>query len=129
MFIRPLWILPVLILSACSIAERLPDWMSADVAGPEPPYRFLVATQISGIVGGPLKISSLEISSPRRVDGMVGASWQVCVRAWGVAQPPRHYAVFIQNQRIVASRLSVVLDGCELQTFMPFDWLADSNRS
>lgn len=81
MFARTLSMLPVLILSACSIAGPVPDWMSADVAGPEPDYRFLIADQLGGIVGDPSRAGLLEISTARRVDSMVGASWQVCVRA------------------------------------------------
>lgn len=130
MIVRPLsMLLSLLIVSACSIAEQRPNWMSSDVAGPEPDHRFLVANQISAIVGDPLKAGTLEISSARRADGMVGASWQVCIRAWTVAQPPRYFAIFIQNQRVVSSRLSVVLDRCESEAFTPFYWYVELNKS
>jgi len=114
-------------LGGCSVSSLLPDWMSDDVAGPEPPsYRFLVAIKLKDIVGDPTKLGALEISAPMRVDGLRGASWVVCIRAQNGPLLPRYYAVFFQRAQIVDSRISVLIDRCELQSFTPFDWTAEA---
>ena len=58
-----------------------------------------------------------------------GPSWLVCVKSQKFPLLPRYYAVFIQRDRIVDSRVSVLVDQCELQTYAPFDWIADRNSS
>jgi hypothetical protein len=114
-------------LSGCAVSSLLPDWMSDDVAGPEPPsYRFLVAIKMKEIVGDPGKLGALEVSAPMRVDGLRGASWVVCIRAQNGPLLPRYYAVFFQRAQIVDSRISVLIDQCELQSYMPFDWSAEA---
>jgi len=111
--------------------------MSDDVAGPEPAnYRFIVANSLTRgstasvavgtnagslvTVGGIMSDTEargrlLEISQPRRVDTFKGATWLVCVRSlnYPSRQPRNHYAVFIQRDRIIDSRLSVGIDQCE----------------
>ena len=113
-------------LGACSISGFLPDWQSEDVAGPEPAYRFIIANGLGGIVGPPNLAGTLEISGPRRVSSLKGAAWVVCLKAQHFPLPPRHYAVFIQRSHIVNSRLSVVIDQCELQSYAPFNWAVDA---
>jgi len=115
-------------LSACSISGLLPDWMSENVAGPEPPsYRFLIAIKLKEIVGDPTKLGVIEISSPARVNSLRGASWMVCIKADnGPLLLPRYYAIFFQRAQIADSRLSVLIDQCELQSYTPFDWVAEA---
>jgi hypothetical protein len=123
-------LLLVLTLGACSISGLLPDWMSDDVAGPEPPaYRFLVAIKLKEIVGDPTTVGTLEISSPTRVNALRGASWMVCIKAQSGLLLPRYYAIFFQRAQIADSRLSVLIDQCELQTYTPFDWVAEAASS
>jgi hypothetical protein len=132
MFARAITLLLLtLTLGACSISGLLPDWTSDDVAGPEPPsYRFLIAIKLSEIVGDPGRLGALEISAPTRVNGLKGASWMVCVKAQnGPLLPPRYYAIFFQRAQIADSRLSVLIDQCELQTYTPFDWVGEAVRS
>jgi hypothetical protein len=128
MLLRALSILLLMILGGCSISGLLPDWMSPDVAGPEPAYRFLIANRMKDIFGDPATAGTIEISAVRRIDSLVGASWEVCLKAQMFPLLPRYYAVFIQRDRIVDSRLSVLIDQCELQSFGPFDWVADANN-
>ncbi len=116
----------VLTLGACSISGLLPDWTSPDVAGPEPAYRFIIANGLAVIVGNPASAGTFEISGLRRVDSLKGASWLVCIKVQNFPQLPRYYAVFLQKERVVDSRLSVLIDQCELQTYSPFDWVADA---
>ena len=118
--------LGVLTLGACSISGLLPDWTSPGVAGPEPAYRFIIANNRVVIVGTPSGAGTFEISGLRRVDSLKGASWLVCLRTESVPQLPRYYAVFLQKERVVDSRLSVLIDQCEQQTYSSFDWVADA---
>ena len=127
MLIRALSILLILPLGACSISGLLPDWSSTDVAGPEPAYRFVIANNLASVIGDPAKAGTFEISAPRRVNSLKGASWVTCVKTQNFPLLPRYYAVFLQRDRIVDSRLSVLIDQCELQSYSPFDWLADAN--
>jgi hypothetical protein len=127
MLVRAPAMLLVVTLGACSISGLLPDWTSPDVAGPEPAYRFIIANGLSGIVGSPSSAGTFEISGLRRVDSLKGSSWLVCIRVQNFPQLPRHYAVFFQKERVVDSRLSVLIDQCELQSYSSFDWIADAN--
>jgi hypothetical protein len=127
MLVRASAIALLLTLTACSISGLLPDWTSPEAAGPEPAYRFIIANGLGGILGAPAGAGPLEISELRRVDSLKGTSWLVCLRTPGFPQLPRHYAVFLQKGRIVDSRLSVLIDQCELQSYSSFDWAADAN--
>ena len=127
MQVRVLAMLLASVLAACSISEFLPSLSPENVAGPEPAYRFIIANRIKDIVGDPAGAGTLQISTARRVDSFKGASWLVCIKTERFPLP-RYYAVFIQRDRIVDSRLSVVIDQCELQSFASFDWLADSDK-
>ena len=127
MFARASTILLVLTLGACSVSGLLPDWTSVDVAGPEPAYRFVIANDLAAIVGDPAKAGTFEISGSRRMSSLKGASWLVCLRVQNFPLLPRYYAVFMQREHIVDSRLSVLIDQCEIQSYTPFDWIADAN--
>ena len=128
MLVRALAMLLVLILGGCSISGLLPDWTSADVAGPEPAYRFIIANGLTEIVGDPAKAGTFEISELRRVDSLKGR-----VMA-GLHQGPEFPAAAALLCRLHParaassnSRLSVLIDQCEMQTYSPFDWIADAN--
>lgn len=127
MLARALSILLTLALGACSVSNLLPDWMSQDVAGPEPAYRFLIANGLTAIIGDPVKAGALEISGARRTDSLKGAAWLVCLRTQMLPLLPRYYAVFFQSGRIVDTRLSVLIDQCELQSYSAFDRIAEAN--
>jgi hypothetical protein len=127
MFARASAILLALTLGACSVSGLLPDWTSVDVAGPEPAYRFVIANDLAAIVGDPAKAGTFEISGSRRMSSLKGASWLVCLRAQNFPLLPRYYGVFLQREHVVDSRLSVLIDQCELQSYTPFDWIADAN--
>jgi hypothetical protein len=118
-----------LALGGCSISGLLPDWTSEDAAGPLPAdYRFAIANRVADIVGKSVAADALEISGPRRIDSLKGASWVACIKVNQFPLLPRHYAVFFQRNQIVDSRLSVLVDQCELQSFEPFDFVAEANK-
>jgi hypothetical protein len=119
-------LLPALAVGGCAISGLLPDWSSADVAGPEPAdYRFAIAARLKEIVGKSNLSDTLELSAPRRVDTLKGATWVICIKAQAFPLLPRYYAVLMQRGQIVDSRLSVVIDQCELQSYTAFNWNAD----
>jgi hypothetical protein len=116
-------LLPMWALTGCAMSGLLPNWLSDDVAGAEPQdYRFAIAVRLKDIVGSATPTDTLEISSPRRVDALKGASWIVCIKAQKFPLLPRYYAVLFQRGQIVDSRLSVLIDQCELQSFAAYDW-------
>ena len=127
MLLRALTILLALPLGACSISGLVPDWASNDAAGPEPAYRFIIANGLTAIVGDPAKAGTFEISAARRVNSLKGPSWVVCIKTQKFPLLPQYHAVFLQRERVVDSRLSVLIDHCELQSYSPFDWIADAN--
>jgi hypothetical protein len=127
MLARALTIILALTLGGCTVSGLLPDWTSTDVAGPEPAYRFVIANGLAAIVGDPAKAGTFQISGARRVDSLKGASWVVCIKTQNFPLLPRYYAVFLQREHVVDSRLSVLIDRCELQSYSPFDWIADAN--
>src|SRR6185369_12979447 len=110
-------LLLALTLSGCSMSGSIPDWISDEAAGPEPMnYRFIVANGLSTILGArDTGVRLLEISNPRRVDVVKGATWMVCVRSlsYPERQPRTYYSVFIQREKIVISRISVGIDQCQ----------------
>lgn len=115
-----------LALAGCSVSGGVIDWMSDDLAGPEPiNYRYVIATTLDKIMGaeGP-NLRVLKISPPRRVDVVKGASWLVCLRSLRNSSqlPPAYYGIFIQREKITESRIAVGTDGCETQSYTPFDW-------
>jgi len=122
-------LLLALMLGGCSMSGSIPDWVSDEAAGPEPTnYRFIVANGLSDILGArDTGVGLLEISSPRRVDVVKGATWMVCVRSlsFPARQPRTYYSVFIQREKIVDSRISVGIDQCQSEPYTPFEWSVD----
>ena len=108
----------VLMLGGCSLSGLLPDWMSTDVAGAEPAYRFMIANKLKEIARrrGPDR-HACKSPTAARIDSLKGASWRVCLKAQKFPLLPRYYAVFFQRGQMVDSRLSVLIDQCELQSY------------
>ncbi len=113
------------LLTGCAMLDLLPELKNDDPAGPEPSYRSIIALRMDQILGTAAPTEALLISGVQRVDSMKGPAWLACLRATGNLLP-RHYAIFIQRGRMVASRLSVLIDQCEMQAYMPFDWRAEA---
>ncbi len=128
MLTRAFAIASTLMLGGCALSGLLPDWTSTDVAGPEPAYRFLIANKLKDVLGDAAPSDTLEISKAARIESLKGASWRVCVKAQKFLLPPRYYAVFFQRDQMVDSRLSVLIDQCELQSYSSFDWKTEANN-
>src|SRR5688572_29909996 len=108
MLARAAAMLFLLMLGGCTISGFIPDWTATDVVGPEPAYRFVIANSIKSVTGDPEKAGAFEISGPRRIDSLKGASWVICVRTQSFGLLPRYHAVFMKGDHIVDSRLSVM---------------------
>jgi hypothetical protein len=115
---RLLYSVMALALTGCALETALLP--GADDLTREPSYRVIVSNSIETIVGDPRKIGGTEISGVRRTDFLKGPAWLVCVKS-NLYQQPKYYAAFIQNEKLVDSRLAVTLDQCEAQSYAPFD--------
>jgi hypothetical protein len=131
-FVRGSIALLALMLAGCSVPGGVVDWMSEDSAGAEPiNYRYVVAASLDGIVGvKEPELRVLEISPPRRVDVVKGAAWLVCLKSLrnSLRLPPAYYGIVIQREKMSESRIAVGTDGCETQSYTPFDWNLEKTR-
>jgi hypothetical protein len=135
-------------LGSCSATEVVQNWISAPAMSPtsdlsQPNYRRLVADNVKTIFPNSASLGDLEISEVRRVDHVKGPAWIACLKFYPQINPnstatgepiaapsapgttnsgaPQYYAIFIQDNKIIDSRFSVVIDRCHSQTFQPFD--------
>ena len=109
-------ILLALPLSACSSVQTTePTYVP-----PSPPTEKAIGAAVAAIAQEAKLVTPLEISTLRPSDHGPG-SFFVCVRE--VNPPPdkpRHYySTFLDNNDYKGSRLSVIMDQCELQTYSP----------
>jgi hypothetical protein len=109
-------ILLELLLSACSsVRTTEPTYVP-----PSPPTEKAIGATVATIAIEAKLVNPLEISALRPNDHGPG-SYFVCVRE---ANPPpdksrRYYSAFLDNDTYRGSRLSVIIDQCELQTYSP----------
>ena len=135
-------------LGSCSASGVVQNWTSAPESSSapdlsQPNYRRVVADNIKTILPNSASLGDLEISEVRRVDHVKGPSWITCLKFYPQINPdstatgepgatsslpgttnrggPQYYAIFIQDNKVIDSRLSVVIDQCHSQTFQPFD--------
>jgi hypothetical protein len=115
----------------------------------QPNYRRVVADNIKTIFPNSASLGDLAISEVRLVDHVKGPAWITCLKFHAHVDPvgqsapnsttpggpvvaqsapsstttgnPQYYAIFIQGDKIIDSRLGVAIDQCRNQTFQPFD--------
>ena len=109
-------ILSVSLLSSCSSVNTTgPVYVR-----PSPPTEKAIGAAVGAIAKEAKLVTPLEISALRPSDHGPG-SFFVCVRE--VNPPPdkprRYYSTFLDNNDYKGSRLSVIMDQCELQTYSP----------
>jgi hypothetical protein len=117
-----------LALAGCSASEVAQNWMPATAARtmttpadlPQPNHRRIVGDNIRMILPKIDTLGDLEISGARPVDHLKGPAWLTCLKVDAHGKP-QHYALFIQGDKIVDSRVGVVIDQCYKETFEPFD--------
>lgn len=110
-----------MILSGCSTSEFVQNWTNgepiADLS--QPNYRRIVTENIRSIFPKDLP-GDLEISGLRMVDHLKGPAWMTCLKI-DAHRNPQLYAVFIQNDKVIDSRASILLDQCQKESYGPFE--------
>jgi hypothetical protein len=106
-----------LLLSACASTPPLPELAYAP---PSLPAETAVAAAVAAIAKEAGLVSPLEISAVRQSERGPG-SYFVCVREINPPpdKPRRYYSTFLENDAYKGSRLAVIMDQCELQTYGP----------
>jgi hypothetical protein len=108
---RLLVVLPCLVLGACSTVYDIPATYA-----PEP------SKALDGAKRGANEeklIGPVEMSEVRQADPLGPGPYMFCIRGANPTVGTRTYAVFFKNNDYVASRMSIMLDHCETQAFMP----------
>jgi len=109
-------ILLTLLLTACSSVNTTEQ----AYVRPSPPTEKAIGAAVAELAKEAKLVTPLEISALRPSDHGPGGFF-VCVRE--VNPPPdktrRYYATFLDNDVYKGSRLSVITEQCELQTYSP----------
>jgi hypothetical protein len=108
-------------LSGCSASEVVQNLTPAAIDLPQPNYRRVVADNVRAVIPNVGSIGDLEISGVRLVDHLKGPAWLTCLKVDAHGKP-QNYALFIQGDKIIDSRIGIVIDQCYKQTFEPFDF-------
>ena len=116
-----------LLLAGWSLGDPAPP-RNDNPAGAPPPFRKLITANVVAIFGDASRAQGMKISGVRRVDSLKGPAWLVCVRTMSDGRA-LDYAVFIQDEKIVDSRLAVRGDHCEAEALEPFGVFTDSQRA
>jgi hypothetical protein len=107
-------------LGGCSATEILHNGTlgpAADLS--EPNYRRIVADNIRTVFPNQALLGDLEISGVRLVDHLKGPAWLTCLKLDAHGHP-QHYAIFIQQDKIIDSRAGVIMDHCNTESYQPF---------
>ncbi len=112
-------------LAGCSILDVASHPSAEQAAQAAPAYRRIIAIRIKEILGDPTRAGVMQISGVRRVEYLRGTSWLVCLKASAFLQP-RYYAIFLQGDNVVESRLAVIVDGCDRQPYELFNWQSEA---
>ena len=108
-------------LTGCSASEVVQNLTPATAIDlPQPNYRRVVADNVRAVIPNVGSVGDLEISGVRLVDHLKGPAWLTCLKVDAHGKP-QNYALFIQGDKIIDSRIGIVIDQCCKQTFEPFD--------
>src|SRR5258707_15680998 len=114
------WAAFAVVLAGCSAGEVAQNLPPAARALPQPNYRRVVADNVKAVIPNVGSVGDLEISGVRLVDHLKGPAWLTCLKVDAHGKP-QNYALFIQGDKIIDSRIGIVIDQCYKQTFEPFD--------
>jgi hypothetical protein len=109
-----------LAVGGCSGSEIVQSW-APPASAPElaqPNYRRIVAENLKVIFPTETSLGDVEISGVRPVDHLKGAAWLTCLKVV-VRDTPQHYAVFIQDDKVIDWRGGIVMDQCQKETYTP----------
>ena len=109
-----------MVLCNCSASEIVQNWTAPSATDlPQPNFRRVIADNIKTIFPNQLPAGEIEISGVRLVDHLKGPAWLTCLKL-----EPRgnmqHYAIFIQDDRILDVRAGIIIDQCHKETYSSF---------
>jgi len=107
-------------LGGCSATELVQN----GTLGPapdlsQPNYQRIVADNLTTIFPNQSVLGDLEISGVRPVDHLKGPAWLTCLKLDAHGKP-QHYAIFIQQNKIIDWRTGVIMDHCPAESYQPF---------
>jgi hypothetical protein len=108
------------LLGGCSASELVQNGTlgpAADLS--QPNYQRIVADNIRTVFPNQSVLGDLEISGVRLVDHLKGPAWLTCLKLDAHGNP-QHYAIFIQQDKIIDWRAGVVIDRCSKESYQPF---------
>ncbi len=109
-----------LVLGGCStsdFAQSLPGEPIADLS--QPNYRRIITENIRSIFPKEPP-GNMEISGLRMVDHLKGRAWMTCLKI-DARGNPQLYAIFIQDNKVIDSRASILMDQCQRESYGPFE--------
>jgi len=116
-------------LGGCSASEIVQSWAPGPVADlSQPNYRRIVADNIKTVFPNQTSLGTLEISGVRPVDHLKGPAWLTCLKLDAHGNP-QHYAIFIQNDKIIDTRVGILLDQCHKEAYTPFEISSPPKKS
>jgi hypothetical protein len=117
----------VFLLAACSmsmsdvVSPLLEHHAEAPPPEPAPPYRRLIANQLSELFAASSEVSNARVSSLRKIDSSSSAVWMACLKAEMKSSDgsmvPRTYVVLIQRGQITDRRTANSSDRCEEEKY------------
>jgi hypothetical protein len=108
-------------LGGCSASELVHNWAPGPVPDlSQPNYRRIVADNIKTVFPNQPSLGVLEISGVRPVDHLKGRAWLTCLKLDALGTP-QTYAIFIQDGKIIDSRVGILIDQCHKEAYTPFD--------
>jgi hypothetical protein len=99
-------------LAACSSIENAP-------LDPGPPPDFLKVKPLLMSVANEYRIAEgLEVAGPIRAHPVSSIPWIMCLRS--ASTPRKTYAAFFKGDEYIRSRMSVIEDRCDGESYRPF---------
>ena len=99
-------------LAGCSV-----DLDSLPIAG-VPPTVSAVTADIKKTADDAKLIAPLQVAGPIPANSNSSVPWIICLRSEAPNQsPPPTYSLFFKENKLISSRLSVIVDHCEGQVF------------
>jgi hypothetical protein len=84
------------------------------------PYVSTVISDLKKAAGTEQMADPLEVAGPIAANPISSAPWIICLRSVASERARRLvYSVFFKGGKYDSVRLSVIVDGCEAQTFTP----------
>ncbi len=116
-------------LGGCSASELVQNWAPGPVPDlSQPNYRRIVADNIKTVFPNQASLGVLEISGVRPVDHLKGRVWLTCLKLDALGTP-QTYAIFIQDGKIIDTRVGILIDQCHKEAYTPFDISPPAKKS